>query len=90
MKEVGDRVSFKKSLHQKLCCFFFLTDGRLVLQISALPPSRTAPACPIQRSPRSRSHRVSGSVKGSARLAIAPGGVASAKAATVKTTVGGA
>lgn len=66
---------------------FFLTD---LLQISALPPSRTAPVCPIQRSPRSKNRQVSQSVKGLAPLAIARGGVASAKAATVKMTVEGA
>lgn len=68
----------------------FLTDGCLLLQISGHLPSRTAPACLIQRSPRSRSRQVSRNVKGLALSAIAPGGVASAKAATARMTVGGA
>lgn len=68
----------------------FLTDECHLLQMSGLPLSQTVLACPIQRSPRSRSHQALQSVKDSDRLVIAPGGVESAKAATAKRTVGGA
>lgn len=98
MKGIGDSVHFK-SLYfvstklfpsrDKLSCFL-LTYGCLLLQISGHLPSRTAPVCLIQRSPRSRSRLASQNVKGSALSGIAPGGVASAKAATARTTVGGA